>query len=156
MFRGISQTNLDIKGRIAIPSRWREALQVQSEGKVVLTVNPWDPSLLLYSLPEWDRIEAKLLQLDDFNRNSRRTKQMIMGHAADLELDGQGRILVAKELREYAQLEKVCAFMGQGNRFEIWDSAAWQQSRDTWFKSNSVSEEVDKGGASAALASLSL
>ncbi len=152
MFRGFSKISLDSKGRLAIPSRYRDTLSVQADNAVVLTLNPLDRSLWLYPLPEWEIIETKLAALSDFDLTSRRTKQMMRGYATDCQLDNQGRILIPKELRLYADLKQGSVMLGQGNKFEIWDSATWKQQRDKWL------ELLDDGDtdASESLKSLSL
>ena len=134
MFRGFSTLSLDSKGRMAVPSRYRERLLALSDGNLVLTLNPLDRSLWLYPLPEWELIEKKLAQLSDFERQGRRAKQMMRGYASDCQLDAQGRILVPQELREYAGLDKQAVILGQGNKFEIWDEAAWNAQRDEWLQ----------------------
>ena len=135
MFRGFNTISLDNKGRLAVPSRYRELISVQSENQLVITLNPLDRSLWLYPLPEWELIEDKLATLSDFDKQSRRTKQMMRGYASDCQLDGQGRILVPKELRAYAELEKQGVILGQGNKFEIWNEKAWEAQRDEWLQS---------------------
>lgn len=152
MFRGFNKFSLDSKGRMAVPSRYRDVLRAQEDSTVVLTINPLDRSLLLYPLRAWEDIERKLAVLSDIDRNNRRTKQMMRGHAADYPIDAQGRILIPKELREYAGLTQACVCLGQGNKFEIWDAARWQQQRDEWL------QQVERGaaGASDPLGSLSL
>lgn len=141
MFRGFSTLSLDSKGRMAVPSRYRERLLAMSDGKLVLTLNPLDRSLWLYPLPEWELIEEKLAQLSDFERQGRRAKQMMRGYASDCQLDGQGRILVPQELREYAGLNKQAVILGQGNKFEVWDEAAWNAQRDEWLQDVGKEEE---------------
>jgi len=141
VFRGFSTLSLDSKGRMAVPSRYRERLLAMSDGKLVLTLNPLDRSLWLYPLPEWELIEEKLAQLSDFERQGRRAKQMMRGYASDCQLDGQGRILVPQELREYAGLNKQAVILGQGNKFEVWDEAAWNAQRDEWLQDVGKEEE---------------
>ncbi len=152
MFRGVSTLSLDAKGRIGIPSRYRERLAALCAGHLVLTLNPLDHCLWLYPLNEWEAVEAKLMQLSDFDRQSRRTKQMMRGYATECEMDGHGRILLPQELRAFAGLEREAVILGQGNKFEIWDHAAWARQRDEWLA------EMDQpsGEASAALRGLSL
>ncbi|MEQ8288767.1 MAG: division/cell wall cluster transcriptional repressor MraZ [Gammaproteobacteria bacterium] len=135
MFRGFNTISLDNKGRMAVPSRYRELISVQSENYLVITLNPLDRSLWLYPLPEWEVIEDKLATLSDFDKQSRRTKQMMRGYASDCQLDAQGRILVPKELRDYADLQKQAVILGQGNKFEIWNEKAWASQRDEWLES---------------------
>ena len=102
MFRGFNKISIDTKGRLAIPSRYRSLILDQALNNLVITLNPLDRSLWLYPLPEWELIEDKLAALSDFDKQSRRTKQMMRGYANDCQLDAQGRILIPKELRGYA------------------------------------------------------
>lgn len=152
MFRGLSTISVDAKGRIAVPARYREALTGLGDPELVLTLNPWDRSLWLYPLPEWELIESKLSQLSDFDRQSRRTKQIMRGYATDCGCDAQGRVLLPQELRTIAGISKQAALLGQGNKFEIWDLEAWNRERDGWL------DDVGNSGTSpsSALESLSL
>lgn len=134
MFRGFSSVSIDSKGRLAIPSRFRERLQADADGCLVQTLNPLDRCLWLYPLNEWETIEGKLAALSDFDRQSRRAKQMMRGYATDCQLDGQGRILIPQELRDYASLDKQAVILGQGNKFELWDQVAWESQRDQWLE----------------------
>ena len=134
MFRGFSTVSIDSKGRLAVPSRFRDRLAVIADGRVVQTLNPLDRALWLYPLTEWELIETKLASLSDFDRQSRRAKQMMRGYAADTQLDAQGRILIPQELREYAVLGRQAVVLGQGNKFEIWDQATWHTQRDQWLE----------------------
>lgn len=152
MFRGFSTVTIDSKGRLAIPSRFRERLLDMADGRLIQTLNPLDHSLWLYPLHDWEVIEKKLAELSDFDKQSRRTKQMMRGYASDCQLDSQGRILVPQELRDYADLQKQAVILGQGNKFEIWNHASWEEQRDIWLA------DVDdvNGHPSDALKSLSL
>lgn len=134
MFRGNSTLNLDSKGRLAIPSRYRARLQGLSEGEVVQTINPLDRSIWLYPANEWDVIDAKLRALSDFDKQARRTKQMMLGYADDCTLDSHGRIRITASLQEYANLDKQVILLGQGNKFELWDEAAWKAQHDEWLE----------------------
>lgn len=132
MFRGCTKLSLDSKGRMAVPSRYRERVMDLSEGNLVLTLNPLDRSLWLYPLTEWEVIEDKLAVLSDFEKQGRRAKQMMRGYATDCQLDGQGRILLPTELRDYADITKHIMLLGQGNKFELWDEETWQKLREEW------------------------
>jgi len=134
VFRGFNRISIDNKGRLAVPSRYRELISVQAENSLVITLNPLDRSLWLYPLPEWEVIEDKLASLSDFDKQSRRTKQMMRGYATDCQLDSQGRILIPKELRDYSELSKKAVILGQGNKFEIWNEKAWEAQRDEWLE----------------------
>lgn len=134
VFRGSSTVSIDNKGRLAVPSRFRERLGAISGGCLVQTLNPLDRSLWLYPLNEWEVIETKLASLSDFDKQSRRAKQMMRGYATDCQLDSQGRILLSVELREYASITKHAVILGQGNKFEVWDQATWIGQRDQWLE----------------------
>jgi len=131
MFRGATKITLDAKGRLAFPARYRERLTARCEGQLVCTVDP-DYCLLIYPLPDWEEIERKLMRLPSLNRKSRRLQRLMVGYASELELDSHGRILVPRELREFASLERQAILFGQGNKFELWDEARWNERRDSW------------------------
>jgi len=151
MFRGVNALNLDSKGRLAIPTRYREAIARQCNGQMVLTVDR-DHCLLMYPLPEWEEIERKLVKLPSFNRQARRMQRLLIGHATECELDGNGRVLLPPPLREFAGLEKSVVLIGQGNKFEIWSEAAWNTRRAEWLEQDGK----DEGDLPADLESLSL
>ncbi len=132
MLRGISTASIDDKGRLAIPVRHRERLDKVDCELLVLTLNPWDRCLWLYPLREWEVIEGKLQALSDFDKQSRRTKQIMRGYASECVLDGQGRILIPNELRSFAGIKKQVVVLGQGNKCEIWDKTCWAAQRDEW------------------------
>ncbi len=131
MFRGVNALNLDSKGRLAIPTRYRDELVRLANGRMVITVDR-DHCLLLYTLPEWEEIERKLVKLPSFNAQARRLQRLLIGHATETELDGNGRILVPPPLRDFAGLDKAVVMIGQGNKFEIWDETKWNERRTEW------------------------
>lgn len=139
MFRGVSNLTIDAKGRLAIPTRYREDLARQSDGKMVLTVDR-DHCLLLYPLPDWEEIERKLVKLPSFNPQARRLQRLLIGHATECELDAAGRILLPPPLREFASLDKAVVLIGQGNKFELWDEATWATRRAEWLAANGDGE----------------
>jgi len=153
MFRGQSTISVDAKGRLAVPTRVRELLSTLSSQDLVITLNPWDLALWLYPIAEWLLIEAKLGGLSDFDRQSRRTKQIMRGYATDCVCDGQGRVLLPPQLREIAGIDKQVALLGQGNKLEIWNAATWAAERDKWLRD--VADGAD-ASSSAGLESLSL
>ncbi len=131
MFRGVTALNLDAKGRMAIPTRHREQLQECCASQLVITVDA-DRCLLLYPAPEWSEIEAKLEALPSFNKAARTLQRLYIGHAHEVEMDGQGRILLPPELRKFANLGKRVALVGQGKKFELWDEETWNGKREVW------------------------
>ncbi|MBV7315748.1 division/cell wall cluster transcriptional repressor MraZ [Shewanella sp. NIFS-20-20] len=131
MFRGASLLNLDAKGRIAMPVRYREALCRENtddhRGKLVVTVDINSPCLLIYPLDEWQKVEDKLLTLSDTQPAERALKRLLLGHAHEIELDANSRLLIPPVLRQYAHFDKQLTLVGQLNKFELWDQAQWQQ-----------------------------
>jgi MraZ protein len=142
MFRGANNVTLDAKGRLAVPTRYREQLTERSNGRLIATVDRSDRCLLIYPLPEWEEIELKLRRLPSLNKAVKRLQRLMIGHAADIELDASGRILIPPNLREYAGLNKDAVLVGQGNHFELWDEAHWNERRDEWLKVDEASEEL--------------
>ncbi len=146
MFRGVAHINLDAKGRMSFPSRYREKLMTLCGGEVVVTVDP-DRCLLIYPLPEWELIERKLIALPSLKPQTRRLQRLLMGHAAEVQLDGSGRILLPPPLREFATLQKKTVLIGQGNKFELWDETVWSERCDQWLEEAAqdfeLSEELE-------------
>lgn len=130
MFRGVNVANLDTKGRIVLPTRYRTCLLAGS----ILTIDTEERCLLLYPLAVWEEIEAKLAALPSFNPQARRIQRLLIGHATDIELDAQGRLLMPPLLREYAGLDKKAVLVGQGKKIELWAESHWQESRSLWLK----------------------
>ena len=154
MFRGVNTLSLDSKGRMAIPTKYRDALTRQCEGQMVLTVDSRDRCLLLYPLPDWEEVERKLVRLPSLSRQVRRLRRLLIGHATECELDASGRILMPPPLREFAGLEKEVVLIGQGNKFEVWAEDTWNAQRAEWL---SASEgDGEEGDMPEELGSLSL
>lgn len=142
MFRGVNAINIDAKGRIVMPTRYRERLQQENENQIIMTIDTDERCLLLYPLKAWEVIESKLAQLPSFNPQARRIQRLLIGHATEAELDGNGRILLAPLLRDYAGLTKHAVLVGQGKKFELWDEHHWQERRSLW-----LAEEASKDNA---------
>jgi MraZ protein len=130
MFRGESPVALDGKGRLAVPTKYREVLAQHCGGRLVVTLDPHSGCLLLYPFPDWEPIERKLNALPSFHPLSRGLARILVGTATDLDMDSAGRILVPATLRERARLEKDVVLVGQGNKFEIWNAADWNKQLD--------------------------
>ena len=124
MFRGITQLSLDVKGRIAIPAKYRGELVEQCSGRLVVTADP-SRCLLIYPQPAWEPIEQKLSALPSFNSKTRKLQRLLIGSASDVEMDNAGRILIAPPLRSFASLSKEVVLVGQGEKFELWDEQQW-------------------------------
>ncbi len=126
MYRGSSAITLDSKNRITIPTRYREELFADCQGKMICTVDIQHPCLLLYPLAEWEEIEFKLCNLSSMNPQERLLQQVIMGNATDCDMDKNGRLLISAPLRNHACLEKNVMLVGQLKKFELWSEEAWQ------------------------------
>ncbi len=117
---------------------------------MVVTIDTDQPCLLIYPLPEWEQIEAKIEALPSFNPTTRRIQRLLIGHATEVEVDGNGRMLLSNPLREYAQLGKKVVLIGQGKKFELWDEEVWSQKIQSWLDDDAEDEMP------AALAEISL
>jgi len=143
MFRGISNLNVDSKGRLAIPSRYRESVQLSSSGQMIVTVDHTDNCLLIYAMNEWITVEKTLMQLPNMNRSVRNMQRLVLGHASEVDLDSQGRIMLSAPLREYANIDKPVVLVGQANKFELWDEGTWLNQRNVWISEAQASLETD-------------
>jgi MraZ protein len=148
VFRGATKVALDAKGRMAIPTRYRERLAARCAGEIVITVDK-DHCLLIYPLPDWEELERKLVRLPSMHKVARRIVRIMVGYATEVDIDANGRILVSRELRDFAGLEKQAVLIGQGNKFELWDEETWIEKRDAWLA------EDDDGDLPADLESIS-
>ena len=148
VFRGATKVTLDAKGRMAIPTRYRERLAARCNGEIVVTVDK-DHCLLIYPLPDWEELERKLVRLPSMHKVARRIVRIMVGYATEVDMDASGRILVSRELREFADLDRTAMLIGQGNKFELWDEQTWIEKRDAWLS------EDDDGELPADLESLS-
>ncbi|MEJ8569591.1 division/cell wall cluster transcriptional repressor MraZ [Elongatibacter sediminis] len=130
MFFGETAINLDAKGRLAIPMRYRDSIQEQCGGRMVLTYSAFDSGALwLYPEQEWERVRDEVTSLSTFNPGHRSLQRRLVGSAAAVEPDGTGRILLPATLRQVAGLEKHVVLLGMGSRFEVWNEAILNQKR---------------------------
>lgn len=134
MFRGVSYLSIDSKSRLAMPVKYRDVLNELSNGQVILTIDPTDKCLLIYPMNVWDSVEISLLSSPTMNRLVRNRQRLILGYASELTLDRQGRFLLPSPLREYAGLQKQAVLVGQGNKFELWDTATWESACKAWLQ----------------------
>ena len=111
MFQGAAQLNLDSKGRLAIPARYRDMLLALCAGNLVLTADA-DGCLLVYPQAEWQPIRDKLLKLSALNPKIRALQRRLIGYAEDVVMDGAGRVLISPALRSYAVLDKRVMLVG--------------------------------------------
>jgi MraZ protein len=149
VFRGATKVTLDAKGRLAIPTRYRERIATRCDGQLVITLDR-DHCLLIYPLPDWEEIERKLVRLPSLQKRTREMQRIMLGYATEVDVDGAGRILLSRELREVAGLERTAMLIGQGHKFELWNEERWNAIRDDWLNAD------DDGDLPPELESLSL
>lgn len=125
MLRGAHALALDSKGRLAVPTKYRDWLREECDGQLVCTIDISNPCLLLYPLNEWEEIEKKLKSLSSMNPAERRLQRLLLGYASECELDSSGRLLISTPLRQHAGLDKQIMLIGQLNKFEIWSESRW-------------------------------
>jgi MraZ protein len=134
MLLGEFQHNLDAKGRMAIPAKFREKL---SAGAII--TRGIDSCLFVFANAEWEELAKKIIALPLAQANSRAFVRLMLSGASDVELDHQGRILIPDYLRKYAGLSKEAIVAGLYNRIEIWDEKSWKTYKT---KTENASEEI--------------
>jgi len=142
MFIGEFQHNIDVKGRIAVPAKFRNQL---SGGAIV--TRGLDKCLFLFSIAEWEKLAGKIVSLPLTQANSRAFSRLMLAGASDCEIDAQGRILIPDYLRKYAGLEKEVIITGLYNRAEIWDLNCWNKYKmETESRSEEIAERMGELG----------
>ena len=138
MFIGEYSHNLDDKGRLAVPKKFRKAL---AKGAVV--TRGLDSCLFLYTKEEWSRLAEKLAALPFAQANTRAFARLMLAGAMDVDIDNQGRIAVPEYLRAYAGISKEIVVAGLYNRLELWNSERWNEYKQkTEAQSNEIAEQM--------------
>ena len=127
MFRGANSINLDSKGRIAIPAKYRSCITESAASHLIITCDPYDNCLLIFTLEHWEATEADLLSLSNSKRLHRTLKRIMLSHATEVDMDGNGRLLIPSVLRERAKLNKEVMLIGQGKTFQLWNESDWHK-----------------------------
>ncbi|MBE9526473.1 MAG: division/cell wall cluster transcriptional repressor MraZ [Proteobacteria bacterium] len=128
MLNGVSKLNLDAKGRLAIPSRYRERLMEDCNGRLVVTLDQ-ERRMVIYPYNDWKEVEEKLVKLS-ISKAAVKLKRLILGHAEDCDMDKNGRINLPSYLREKNNLTKQIVLVGIGNKFEVWNEENWTDEWD--------------------------
>jgi len=126
MFMGMFQHNIDVKGRLNLPTQFREAINATPDGTLVLTRH-LDRCLVLYPSLEWNNFKEKAKQLPSMDPEVRRFLRFLYSRAMPCTLDKQGRILVPPPLRDYAELNGETCLIGMDHKIEIWNVERWSE-----------------------------
>lgn len=138
MFYGEYQHSVDVKGRVIVPSKFRDGL-----GEKFIVTKGLDNCLFAYSAEEWSNLETKLKSLPFTDKDVRAFVRFFFAGATECEVDKQGRILIPQNLREYAGLEKDIYVIGVSTRVEIWDKTKWENySGDENMSTESIAEKM--------------
>ena len=154
MFRGNHQLSMDAKGRLAVPKKLRDCIATESDFKVVITTGQYEECLVVYPLPEWQRIEDGLRQHPDLKPEAKPeeraraewTCRLVIGNAIDCEIDSHGRLLIPSTLRTDAGLRKQVRLVGWGEKFELWDESKWSRRSAEEFTRNKDTIHQAQGG----------
>lgn len=125
MFQGITSVTVDGKGRLAIPTRFRDGIADRGGNTVIVTAHQYDGCLVLYPLPDWEDIARRVAALPDASPDVRNIKRRFVGQASELDIDSAGRVLLPQMLRAFARIEKGAVMLGQGHRLELWSEEQW-------------------------------
>ena len=96
--------------------------------------------LLIYPLPDWEELERKLVRLPSMNNVARNIVRIMVGYATEVDMDASGRLLLTRELRDFASLDRHAILIGQGHKFELWDEDIWNEKRDAWLAAETEGE----------------
>lgn len=99
-------------------------------GKLIVTISLLERCLVVYPYPRWQRIEDELKDLPALDSQAQAINHLLIGHAVDCDMDGNGRVLLTQALRNFAALDKRITMVGLVDKFELWDEAGWLQRRD--------------------------
>jgi MraZ protein len=127
VFRRQFDHKMDVKGRVSLPTSYRQALmEHQGEERVVVT-KYFEGCLIAYAVDGWLELEEKIIGFNTLERESRNIQRSIIAASVELTTDKQGRILIPTYLRDYAALDQQVVFQGLVNRFEIWSKERWRE-----------------------------
>lgn len=125
MFRGQFQHAVDTKGRVALPSRFRDALGTGGDGTLIVTPALFDPCLHIYPMQAWRHLEEKIAELPAMDPHVVRFRRLYVSAACECEADKAGRLLIPTQLREKVHLQKDALFAGMGRHLELWARDQW-------------------------------
>ena len=134
MFRGQYEHTMDGKGRISVPARFREVLAEldvtgENADRIILT-RTFEQCLVVYPMDKWLNFEEKIRELPQFNPHVQRLKRVYVAGAVEASIDSHGRLLVPRAMRDYAELDRNCVWVGQLETLELWSQQSWQGAVD--------------------------
>jgi len=130
MFLGSSYLNLDAKSRFAMPTKYRERIVADQDGEMVLTADHGGQCLTLYPMSSWEVMQKSIASMNPLKKGTMNLMRTVFGYATEVKMDGQGRILVAEPLRDFANLDKKLMLIGQMDKFELWSEDVWNSSAE--------------------------
>jgi MraZ protein len=152
LFRGTSSLNLDDKGRLTIPTRYREELQDCCERKLIISIAVDEACvreqgcLWLYPLPEWEKLEETIKKLNTLNKAAGYLRRFLVGSASECDMDAQGRLLLPEKLRKDAGMDKKVVLVGQLSKFEVWNEEDWSAKENAWLDEGASAEDLKELG----------
>lgn len=152
MFRGTSRLTVDAKGRLAMPKAHRDRLETDGISGLMVTLDK-SGCLLIYPMPDWLEIEAKLMSVPNADSYTRAMQRLYVGHAQEVSFDTNGRILLPALLRERAGIGKKAVLIGQGKKCELWSEESYESASEEW---PDEINNVDKENVPAAIQQLSI
>jgi len=142
VFQGRANLNLDSKGRLAVPAKYRDVLTAECAGQLVITADS-SKYLLIYPKPEWNVIHQDLMSRSNANPMVKKLQRILIGNAQDVEIDSAGRVLIAPELRRHVGLEKNVMLVGLGRKFELWDETKWNEEMNEPLSLEDLGSELE-------------
>ncbi|MEO7941700.1 MAG: division/cell wall cluster transcriptional repressor MraZ [Burkholderiaceae bacterium] len=127
MFQGASSLSLDAKGRLSVPTRYRDALGGENGGRLTITRHPHG-CLMVFPRTEWNHFRTRVAELP---MSAQWWKRIFLGNAMDVDMDGTGRVLVSPELRQGAGITRDTVLLGMGNYLELWDKPTYDDKEAT-------------------------
>ncbi len=121
MFQGASSLALDTKGRLSVPTRYRDVLSATADSQLTITRHPHG-CLMIFPRPEWEIFRQRISAMP---MSAQWTKRLFLGNAMDVDMDATGRVLVSPELRAATGITKDTVLLGMGSYFELWDAATY-------------------------------
>jgi len=140
MFMGEYNHSIDAKGRVIVPSKFRELL-----GEHFVVTKGLDGCLWVFPDDEWEKFSGKLRELPVANSEARKLSRYFLAGATDAETDKQGRILLPQVLRDFADLDKEVVLVGAASRVEIWDKKSWEKN-STFDNMETIAEHMGEWG----------